>query len=83
MKQNYPNPFNPSTKIEYSIPYSENVLIKVYDVLGREVETLLNEYKNAGTYEIEFNATELTSGLYFYKIISGNKTETRKMMLVR
>lgn len=83
LKQNYPNPFNPSTKIEYSIPYSENVLIKVYDVLGREVETLLNEYKNAGTYEIEFNATELTSGLYFYKIISGNKTETRKMMLVR
>lgn len=83
LKQNYPNPFNPSTKIEYSIPYSENVLIKVYDVLGREVKILLDEYKTSGTYEIEFDANELTSGLYFYKIISGNKTETRKMMLIR
>ncbi|MDF1612694.1 right-handed parallel beta-helix repeat-containing protein [Stygiobacter electus] len=80
---NYPNPFNPTTKIKYTIPNSEKVLIKVYDVLGREVKVLLNEYKDAGTYEIEFNATYLTSGLYFYKIIAGNKTETRKMMLVR
>ncbi|MEW6509232.1 MAG: T9SS type A sorting domain-containing protein [Bacteroidota bacterium] len=83
LEQNYPNPFNPTTKIKYTIPNSEKVLIKVYDVLGREAKTLLNEYKDGGTYEIEFDASNLTSGLYFYKIISGNKTETRKMMLVR
>ncbi|MDF1611795.1 T9SS type A sorting domain-containing protein [Stygiobacter electus] len=81
--QNYPNPFNPTTKIKYSIPNSEKVLLKVYDVLGREVETLLNEYENAGTYEIEFNGSNLTSGIYFYKITSGNYSETRKMILLR
>jgi len=81
--QNYPNPFNPTTKIKYSIPNSERVLIKVFDILGREVKTLLNEYKDVGTYEIEFNASELSSGLYFYKIIAGNYSETRKMIVLR
>lgn len=81
--QNFPNPFNPTTKIKYSISSSAKITIKVFDVLGREIKTLLDEYKDTGTYEIEFDGSELTSGLYFYKIISGNKTETRKMMLVR
>ncbi len=81
--QNYPNPFNPTTKIKYSIPNSDKVLIKVYDVLGREVETLLNECENAGTYEIEFDGSNLTSGLYFYKITSGKYSETKKMILMK
>lgn len=83
ISQNYPNPFNPSTKIKYSIPASEKVLIKVFDVLGREVTTLLNEYKESGTYEIEFNARNLSSGLYFYKLTSGNYSETKKTILQR
>ena len=81
--QNYPNPFNPATKIKYSIPNSEKVLIKVYDVLGEEVKILFDEHKDAGTYEIEFDGSELASGLYFYKITSGNFSEVRKMMLLR
>jgi len=83
LSQNFPNPFNPTTIIKYSIPNSEKVLIKVYDVLGREVKTLLDEYKDTGTYEIEFNASNLTSGLYFYKITSGKYSEVKKMLLVR
>ncbi len=83
LSQNFPNPFNPTTKIKYSIPNSENVALKVYDMLGREVKTLVDGYKNAGTHEIDFDATELTSGLYFYKIVAGNYSGTRKMMLVR
>lgn len=81
--QNYPNPFNPTTKIKYSIPNSAKVSIKVYDVLGKEVTTLMNEFKNSGTHEIEFDASKLSSGLYFYRIISGIYSETRKMILLR
>lgn len=81
--QNYPNPFNPSTKIKYSIPNSAKVLIKVYDVLGKEVTTLMNEFQNTGTHEIEFDVSKLSSGLYFYRIISGIYSETRKMILLR
>jgi hypothetical protein len=81
--QNYPNPFNPVTKIKFSIPRSEVVQINVYDVLGKEIKTLLNEYKQAGTYEIEFDATSLPSGVYFYRMISGNYSETKKMILLR
>ena len=81
--QNYPNPFNPSTIIKYTIPNSGKVLIKVYDVLGREIKTLVNKYKDAGAYEIEFDASYLTSGIYFYKITSGNNSKTRKMILMR
>ncbi len=81
--QNYPNPFNPTTKIKYSIPNSDNVLIKVYDELGREVKTLLNEYQNVGQYEIEFDASSLASGVYFYKIVSSSYSETKKMILIR
>jgi photosystem II stability/assembly factor-like uncharacterized protein len=83
LSPNYPNPFNPVSKIKFSIPRSEVVQINVYDILGKEIKTLLNEYKQAGTYEIEFDATSLPSGVYFYRMISGNYSETKKMILLR
>ena len=89
--QNYPNPFNPSTKIKYTIP--QNVILseaknlfvqlKIYDVLGNEVATLVNEEKPAGTYEVDFNAVNLTSGVYFYKLQAGGFVQTKKMILLR
>jgi hypothetical protein len=81
--QNYPNPFNPFTKIKFSVPSTEIVQIKVYDILGKEIRALLNEYRQAGTYEVEFDASNLTSGIYFYRIISGSYSETKKMILLR
>lgn len=83
LKANYPNPFNPSTKIVYSIPSNEFVSIRVFDVLGREVAILVNEEKTGGVYEIDFNAGNLSSGIYIYKIQAGNFAETRKMMLMK
>ena len=83
LEQNYPNPFNPSTTIKYSIPSSGFVSLKVYDVLGNEVATLINEEKSAGSYEVEFSAAGLSSGIYFYKLQSGNLVETKKMILLR
>ena len=70
LSQNYPNPFNPSTKIRYSVPQSSNVTIKVFDILGNEIETLVNEEKPAGTYEITWYAANLPSGVYFYQTTS-------------
>jgi hypothetical protein len=89
--QNYPNPFNPVTKIKYSIPsvtlrQAQNdilVTLKVYDILGREVATLVNEEKPAGEYEVEFNAANLPSGIYFYQLKAGNYSETKKMVLLK
>jgi hypothetical protein len=81
--QNFPNPFNPSTKISYSIPELSFVALKVYNVLGDEIATLVNEEKPAGNYEINFSAEGLTSGIYFYKLQVGNLTETKKMILLR
>ena len=81
--QNYPNPFNPQTKIKFSILQSGNVLIKVFNVLGKEIETLINEYKNSGVYELYFNANNLPSGVYFYRIVSGSYSDTKKMILLR
>jgi|WetSurMetagenome_2_1015567.scaffolds.fasta_scaffold124483_2 hypothetical protein len=83
VKQNYPNPFNPTTKIEFSTPSDNNVEIKIYNALGMEVRTLLNENRQAGTHSIEFNASNLSSGIYFYKIVSGNYSEIKKMILLR
>jgi CubicO group peptidase (beta-lactamase class C family) len=83
LEQNYPNPFNPSTTIRYSIPTSEFVTLKVYDVLGNEVASLVDEYKPAGSYEVEFSADGLTSGIYFYKLTSGNFSQTKKMLLMK
>jgi hypothetical protein len=81
--QNYPNPFNPSTKIKYSIPHSFNVVIKVLDVLGNEVATLVKEQKQAGTYELTWYAENLPSGIYFYRLQAGDFVETKKMMLLK
>jgi len=81
--QNYPNPFNPSTSIQYEISSNQFVSLKVYDVLGNEIVTLVNEEKPAGTYEVEFDATELTSGIYFYKLTAGPFIQTNKMVLLR
>jgi hypothetical protein len=83
LKQNYPNPFNPSTAIKYSIKENTQVTFRVYDVLGNEVATLINEEKQSGEYEIEFNANGLTSGIYFYKLTAGSFTNTKKMILLR
>jgi Secretion system C-terminal sorting domain len=81
--QNYPNPFNPSTKITFVIPKSSLVNLKVYDILGKEVATLINEEKHSGTYEVEFSAANLPSGVYFYKLQAGGFVETKKMVLLR
>ena len=83
LKQNYPNPFNPSTRINFAIPNSSFVNLKVYDVIGNEIATLVSEEKQAGNYEIDFNATGLPGGIYFYQIKSGSFIETRKMTLLK
>ncbi len=83
LRANYPNPFNPTTRIVYSIPTSEFVTLGVYDVLGREVATLVNEEKSGGVYEIDFTASNLSSGIYIYKIKAGSFVESRKMMLMK
>ncbi len=81
--QNYPNPFNPSTTIPIQLPKTERVVLKVFDVLGREVATLLNETLSANEYLIPFNASNLSSGVYFYRIQAGEFVETRKMILLK
>jgi hypothetical protein len=83
LSQNYPNPFNPSTKIRYQLPNESKVVIKVFNILGSEVMELLNEQKQAGIYEAEFNASSLASGTYFYKISAGNFVQTKKMILLK
>jgi len=81
--QNYPNPFNPLTKIKYQIPELSFVSIKVYDVLGNEITTLVNEEKTIGSYEVELNAMSLPSGIYFYRLQAGDYIETKKMVLLK
>jgi len=81
--QNYPNPFNPSTTINFSIPQSGLVTMKIFNILGQEVAELVNEVRNAGFHSVSFDASDLTSGMYIYKIQSGNFSATRKMMLVK
>ena len=83
LEQNYPNPFNPTTVIKFGIPKSGLVKLVVYDLLGRTVETLVNEYKEAGSYKADFNATNLASGVYFYRLESGDFTSVKKMLLVK
>lgn len=88
LAQNYPNPFNPTTKIKYEIPdqvRNDNIKVqlKVYDVLGKEVVTIVNEYKPAGKYETEFNADNLASGVYFYRLQAGLFIQTKKMLLLK
>jgi hypothetical protein len=81
--QNYPNPLNPSTKIKYSIPKSSQVSLKIFNTLGEEIETLVNEEKPVGTYELNWNASNLPSGVYFYRIQTGDFVQTRKMILLK
>ena len=83
LKQNYPNPFNPTTNITFALPKAGDVTLKVYDMSGKEVAVLVNEFKNAGSYLVGFNAANLPSGAYFYRIVSGGFVETKKMMLVK
>jgi hypothetical protein len=83
LSQNYPNPFNPTTKIRYSIPNQGFVTLKVFDVLGREIATLVNKEQPVGNYEVEFDASSLTSGIYFYRIQAGEFVETKKMVLMK
>jgi len=80
---NYPNPFNPKTSIQYAVGGWQFVTLKVYDVLGNEVATLVNEEKPAGNYEVEFTAKDLPSGIYFYQLRAGNFVETKKMVLMK
>jgi hypothetical protein len=81
--QNYPNPFNPSTKISFSIPSKQIITIKVYDILGNEISTLINEEKSSGLYVINFNGENLPSGIYFCKLQAKNFAMTKKMILLK
>jgi len=83
LEQNYPNPFNPSTRIKFAVPEKSNVLIKVYDILGSEVATLVNEEMDAGWYENNFNAAGLSSGVYLFRMEAGNFISTKKMIYLR
>ncbi len=83
LNQNYPNPFNPSTEIKYSIPSKSLVTLKIFNILGKEIETLVNETKDAGEYSINFNSKDLTSGIYFYRITAGKYSAIKKMILLK
>lgn len=83
LEQNFPNPFNPATKISFSIPQSNLVTLKVYDILGNDITTLVNERKTAGNYSVNFNASNLPSGVYFYRIQAGNFVSTKKFVLLK
>ncbi len=83
LKQNYPNPFNPDTRIKYKIPKSSFVLISVYDVLGRQVAVLMSETKHAGNYAVEFSGDKYPSGVYICKMVAGDFTDTKRMVLIK
>ena len=83
LEQNYPNPFNPSTIISWQSPVGSWQTLKIYDVLGNEIMTLIDEYKPAGRYEVDFNASTFTSGVYFYQLKAGEYTAVKKMILLK
>jgi len=83
LSQNYPNPFNPTTKINFSIPSQGNYSLRVYNVLGMEVTTLINGDVNAGNHQVTFDASSLSSGIYFYTLTGNNVNITKKMVLMK
>jgi len=83
LMQNYPNPFNPATTINYTLAATGKVELKVYDIVGREVMTLVNDVQDAGSHSVFFNAVNLSSGIYFYRINSGSFQDVKKMVLVK
>ena len=83
LDQNSPNPFNPTTRFSFALPNDEHVVLKVYDILGEEVATVLNEFQTKGYRSVEFDASSLPSGLYFYRLQAGTFVDTKKMMLVK
>jgi len=83
LHQNYPNPFNPNTVIKYAIPHRNRVTLKVYNMLGQEITTLVNEVKNAGNYQVDFSAANLSTGMYVYRITAGKFTSNKRMMLIK
>jgi hypothetical protein len=83
LEQNYPNPFNPSTSIRFNIPKLSHAKLVVYDVVGREVVTLVNEMKQPGSYEAVFNAENYSSGVYFFRLEAGDFTDVKKMVLIK
>ncbi len=83
LSQNYPNPFNPTTVIEYTIPKDSHVTLKIYDVLGQEVRTLVDQDQQVGRYSVNFNGSSLASGVYFYRLVAGNHVITKKMLMLK
>ena len=83
LSQNYPNPFNPSTKIKYSIANGSQVEIVIFDILGKEITKIVNEYKNAGSYEVSFNASEIPSGIYYYRLKAGSYSSIKKLVVLK
>ncbi|TFB10246.1 T9SS type A sorting domain-containing protein [Candidatus Marinimicrobia bacterium MT.SAG.2] len=83
LSQNYPNPFNPTTTLSYAIPRSGDVTLIIYNILGEEIISLVNEFKSAGRYEITWDASAQSSGIYFYRLKSGDFEETKKMVLLK
>jgi hypothetical protein len=83
LEQNYPNPFNPTTTIKYTIPTSQFVTLNVFDMIGREITSLVNEEKSPGNYEVKFDGSSFASGIYFYRLKAGNYLETKKILLIK
>jgi hypothetical protein len=83
LSQNYPNPFNPSTKIEFTLPKSEHTTLKVFNILGKEVSTLVSKKLNQGNHTYTFDGKNLASGIYYYQLVAGEYREVRKMILLR
>ncbi len=83
LEQNYPNPFNPSTTISFSLPEASEVQLNIYNILGQQVATLVNDVKNAGSYKINWDASNLSSGMYIYRLQAGSKVITNRMILMK
>jgi Tol biopolymer transport system component len=83
LSQNYPNPFNPTTTVNFSVPKSGFVTIKLYDILGKQVATLINDNKPAGNYSVKFDGSKLVSGVYFYRMETGSFSQSRKLLLLK